>query len=266
VQRKNHAASTDMIVGILQARTSSSRLPGKVLMPLLGQPMLARQIERLQRAQRLDRLIVATTSEPADDAIVALSEQLGIESFRGSVEDVLDRFFRAASSYAPSHVVRLTADCPLADWELIDRLVESALAGGFDYASTALRPTWPDGLDAEIMTFAALETAWREARSPVEREHVTQFIVQHSERFTQGSLESEADLSAMRWTVDEPRDYEFVSRVYEALYPANPAFATDDIMQLLREKPEFLEINGGIERNEGLRLSIEKYMKESSSE
>jgi spore coat polysaccharide biosynthesis protein SpsF len=255
-----------MIVGIVQARMSSTRLPGKVLMPLVGRPMLARQIERLRRAQRIDPLIVATTVDPADEAIATLSSELSVESHRGSSEDVLDRYFKAALPHAPSHVVRLTADCPLTDWKLIDRTVDFALAGSFDYASNALRPTWPDGLDVEVMTFAALETAWREAADPVEREHVTPFLVRHPERFRLGSLEAEVDLSAMRWTVDEPRDFEFVSRIYEALYPVNPAFTTDDILAFLRQKPELLQINSGIERNEGLRLSIEKYMKGSSGE
>ncbi len=129
-----------------------------------------------------------------------------------------------AAPHRPSHVVRLTADCPLVDWNLIDRTVELVAAGDLDYASTALRPSWPDGLDVEVMTFAALETAWREATSPVDREHVTQFIVERPDRFRQGSIDSPVDLSAMRWTVDEPRDFDFVSRVYEALYPTKPAF------------------------------------------
>jgi spore coat polysaccharide biosynthesis protein SpsF len=133
--------------------------------------------------------------------------------------------------------------------------VEFSLAGGFDYASNTLRPTWPDGLDAEVMTLQALETAWREARDSAEREHVTQFLARRPERFRQGSLEQENDLSGMRWTVDEPRDYEFVRQVYEALYPTNPAFTTDDILQLLRRAPELMQINSGIERNHGLQSS-----------
>jgi spore coat polysaccharide biosynthesis protein SpsF len=140
------------------------------------------------------------------------------------------------------------------------------VSGGFDYASNTLRPTWPDGLDVEVMTFGALETAWRDTASPVDREHVTQFIIKHPERFLHGSLENDADLSATRWTVDEPRDYEFVTRVYEFLYPANPAFATTDVLALLQKRPELMELNRGIERNEGLRLSIEKYMRESLGE
>jgi spore coat polysaccharide biosynthesis protein SpsF len=236
------------------------------MLPILGKPMLARQVERVRRASSIDRLIVATTIDPSDEAIVKLGRELSIPVFRGALKDVLDRFYRAALPHQPSLVVRLTADCPLVDWTLIDRTVELAMSGGLDYASTALQPTWPDGLDVEVMTFDALQAAWREADSPVEREHVTPFIVRRPERFRQGSVDSATDLSAMRWTVDEPRDFEFVSRVYEALYPSNSAFTTEDILALLRQRPELLEINQGIQRNEGLRRSIEKFMKESSGE
>ena len=255
-----------MILGIVQARMSSTRLPGKVLLPLAGEPMLARQVERIRRARSLDELIIATTTDRADDAVASVTAKLGVPGYRGSVADVLDRFYRAAAPRRPSHVVRLTADCPLTDWDLIDRTVELATGGHVDYASTALRPTWPDGLDVEVMTFAALEAAWREASSSVDREHVTQFIVKRPERFRQVSVDSPVDLSAMRWTVDEPRDFEFVSRVYEMLYPSNPAFATEDVLALLRHKPELLAINQGIERNEGLRRSIEQFIREFSSE
>jgi spore coat polysaccharide biosynthesis protein SpsF len=253
-----------MILAIVQARMSSTRLPGKVLLPLLGEPMLARQVERLRRAQSIDQLLIATTADPWDDLIASVAAELSVESSRGSVDDVLDRFYQAAVPHRPSHIVRLTADCPLADWSLVDRAVQIAVGENYHYVSTALHETWPDGLDAEVMTFAALETAWREARSPVEREHVTPYIVNRAERFRQSSVDSPVDLSAMRWTVDEPRDFAFVSAIYEALYPANPAFTTEDVLILLRERPELMEINRGIERNEGLRRSVEKHSPEAS--
>lgn len=248
-----------MILGVLQARTSSSRLPGKVLLPLLGVPMLSRQVERVTRAANIDRLIVATSVDPADDAIAAVAVEAGLGCFRGSLEDVLNRYYQAARPHRPSHVVRLTADCPLADWQLIDRAVGFAVEGGYDYASNTLKPTWPDGLDVEVMTFAALESAWREARQPPEREHVTLYVYSHPERFRLGSLDSEIDISAMRWTVDEPADFEFVRRVYEALYPGNPAFTTRDILRLLLNKPELMQINQGFGCNEGLQCSIKRY-------
>lgn len=244
-----------MILAVLQARVSSTRLPGKVLLPILGAPMLARQIERVRRSRRIDRLVVATGDGAEDDAVAGLCEGIGVECFRGSLHDVLDRFYRAAAPHRPRHVVRLTGDCPLADWTVIDRAVDFHLEGGYDYASNALEPSWPDGLDVEVVRFEALETAWREARLPSEREHVLPFVHRRPERFRLGSLRDATDLSGLRWTVDEPADLAFVSRVYEALYPADPAFGTEDVLRLLRERPEISALNRGFERNEGMRKS-----------
>jgi spore coat polysaccharide biosynthesis protein SpsF len=223
-----------VILAILQARMSSRRLPGKVLLPLAGRPMLARQIERVRRSQLLTRLLVATSKEPADEAIIALASTLGVDCYAGSLEDVLDRFYGAAAGYQPSHIVRLTGDCPLTDWQLIDGVVRLGLEGGYDYASNVLRRTWPDGLDVEIMTFAALELAWREATDPRCREHVTPFFYEQPHRFRLGGLQQNVDLSSLRWTVDERADYDFASRVYAALYPTKPDFTTADILAYLQ--------------------------------
>jgi spore coat polysaccharide biosynthesis protein SpsF len=242
-----------MILGILQARTSSSRLPRKVMLPLAGAPMLQRQIERLQRAKSIDRLIVATSDRPEDGCVAQLADAAGAESFRGSLDDVLDRYYRAAEPHRPDHVVRVTGDCPLADWTVIDGCVDFAVNGGFDYASNGFKPTWPDGLDVEVLTFSALETAWREAKEPMLREHVTMFLYRHPERFRLGSFENDVDLSGMRWTVDHPGDYEFVRAVYDRLYPSNPAFTSADILALLALEPTLADLNAGIERNEMLR-------------
>lgn len=228
--------------------------------------MFARQIERLQRARKLDHLLIATTTDECDDSIAQLGEKLSIPVYRGSCDDVLDRYYQAARTLSPSHVVRLTADCPLCDCELIDALVGFGLERDCDYASNTLRPTWPDGLDAEMIRFASLEEAWREAVSPVEREHVTPFIIARPERFSQAGLENDVDLSRLRWTVDEPRDYAFVAEVYDALYPANPDFTSADILQLLKERPELAQINDGIERNEGLRRSLEGLARQDAGE
>lgn len=242
-----------MILGILQARTSSSRLPRKVMLPLAGAPMLARQIERLKRAKLIDGLVLATSDRPEDDCVAELAEEAGIASHRGSLDHVLDRFYTAAAPYRPEWIVRVTGDCPLADWDVIDRCIRFAIGGEYDYASNSLRPTWPDGLDVEVCTFAALETAWREADNSLQTEHVMPFITGQPERFRLGSFENEVDLSAFRWTVDELRDYEFVCRVYDRLYSANPAFTTADVLALLTAEPELIQLNLGIERNEGLR-------------
>jgi spore coat polysaccharide biosynthesis protein SpsF len=250
-----------MILAILQARFSSTRLPGKVLKPILGRPMLARHIERLRRCRKIDGLMVATSVDPSDDAIEALCGELDIPCFRGSLPDVLDRYYRAAmaSEIEPEHIVRVTGDCPLADPELIDRVIEFHLDGGYDYSCNARDPfTFPDGLDVEVFRAACLERAWREATLPSQREHVTPFVYQHPEWFKIGDFKNTTDLSHLRWTVDEPADFELVRRIYEALYPANPAFTTPDILDYLEVHPELKTLNVGHQRNEGFQKSLEK--------
>jgi spore coat polysaccharide biosynthesis protein SpsF len=249
-----------MVLAILQARVTSSRLPGKVLKPLLGAPMLLRQIERLQKAQKIDRLLVATSNEPSDDMIEKLCGENGIGCHRGSLNDVLDRFYQAARVFNPEHVVRLTADCPLIDPVLIDDVIGFYLEGGFDYASNAIEPTFPDGLDVEIFRFSCLKQAWRDAALPSQREHVTPFIHQQPLRFKIGHYKSPSDLSHLRWTVDEPKDFELVTMIYEALYPRNPDFSTQDVLSLLDQRPELANWNTTHQRNEGYQKSLKADM------
>jgi spore coat polysaccharide biosynthesis protein SpsF len=246
-----------MILAILQARVSSSRLPGKVLKPILGMPMLLRQTERLQRVRKIDRLLVATSTESSDDAIQVLCDEHGIACVRGRLNDVLDRFYQASQAFRPDHIVRLTADCPLTDPVLIDEVIDFYLKGNFDYASNSVKATYPDGLDMEIFRFSCLESAWREADMPSQREHVTSFIYQHPQRFNLGQYESDVDLSHLRWTVDEPKDFELVSMIYEALYQENPNFSTQDILRLLDLHPEWAHWNTQHQRNEGYKKSLE---------
>lgn len=255
---------TNTTIAILQARTSSTRLPGKVLKPILGRPMLERQLERLGRCRRIDKLVVATSSDESDNAIEALCSGLGIDSFRGSLNDVLDRFYRAALQYRPKFVVRLTGDCPLADPLLIDALVDFFLKGNYDYASNALQPTFPDGLDAEIMRFRCLRAAWKEAALPSQREHVTPFIYNHPERFHIGSYTNAVDYSKLRWTVDEPEDFQMVTRIYEALYPKNKAFGSAEILALLEKSPGLAK-NAGFIRNAGYLASLKNDQKLSGT-
>jgi spore coat polysaccharide biosynthesis protein SpsF len=245
-----------MIGAILQARTSSRRLPGKVLKPILGRPMLERQVERLRRARRIDRLVVATSNNVADDAIASLCSSIGVECFRGSLEDVLDRFYHAAHRLAVRAVVRLTGDCPLADPAVIDQLIDLHATGGYDYTSNTLTRTYPDGLDAEIMDLHCLESAWREAELTSEREHVTPFIYHHPERFRLGNLAQPTDLSHLRWVVDEPADLTFISAVYAALYPDKSAFQTADIVALLAQRPDIAAMMSRAPTNEGYHRSL----------
>lgn len=245
-----------LILGILQARVSSTRLPGKVVREILGAPMLARQLERVLRSRAMDRLVVATSVDQTDDIIERLCSGRGVPCFRGSLEDVLDRFYRAARPYNPDHVVRLTGDCPLADPELIDRVIHFHTRGGYDYTSNTVVPTFPDGLDVEVVRFSCLVRAWEEADLPSQREHVTLFMYNNPERFKIGSFRGGSDLSRMRWTVDEPRDLEFVTKIYEALYPENPEFTTGDILAFLGKNRELLNLNSMYDRNEGLLKSL----------
>jgi spore coat polysaccharide biosynthesis protein SpsF len=218
--------------------------------------MLLRQIERLQRSKMIDMLLVATSSDRTDDALEKLCREHEIRCFRGSLDDVLDRFYRAAEPFKPDHVVRLTGDCPLADPLLIDQVISFHLEGGYDYTSNALEPSYPDGLDAEVFRFACLARAWKDAVLPSQREHVTPFIHQQPERFKIGSVKNSLDLSSLRWTVDEPLDFELVTRIYETLYPHDPAFTTADILALLERAPELKTLNTRYERNEGYHKSL----------
>lgn len=245
-----------VILAVLQARVSSSRLPGKVLKPILGTPMILRQIERIRRARRIDRLVLATSVDPSDDVLCEIVTKAGIEVSRGSLDDVLDRFIEAAKPHHPDWIVRLTGDCPLADPEIIDRVIDETVAAGADYGANALEPTFPDGLDVEVVRYGVLAEVARGLCSTAEREHVTLAIHRHPEKFMIHSVKNDRDQSALRWTVDEPRDLALIERIYQELYPVNAAFTTADILALLGRKPELVEMNAEITRNEGLAKSL----------
>jgi spore coat polysaccharide biosynthesis protein SpsF len=235
-----------MILAILQARCSSSRLPGKVLMPLAGAPMIVRQIERVSRAARIDRLVVATSDDASDDELARVVAAAGAQVHRGPLDDVLARFAGALAAFGPAtHVVRLTGDCPLADPAVIDAVIARVVGEGADYGSnTPAHRTYPKGLDVECMTADALRAAATRAASPEEREHVTWALHRQPELYRQTFLSQGADEGGARWTVDYPHDYAFVAAVYDALYPVNPAFTSDDVRRLLRERPELANFGG----------------------
>lgn len=222
---------------------SSTRLPGKVLKPILGRPMLEFQIERVFRSRKIDRIVVATSTNDEDRAIVNLCNHLGVDYYCGSLENILDRFYRAARQFRADHIVRITGDCPLIDPEFVDILISFYMTAGCDYASNCRPPSLPDGLDAEIFSFETLEQAWRESTEPLEKEHVVAFILKHPERFSISNYEYEEDLSHLRWTVDEPEDFEMIRKIYEALYPKDAAFGTRDILTFLNEHPALVSMN-----------------------
>ena len=229
-------------VGIIQARMGSTRLPGKVLMDLAGQPMLARVVERTVRAKRLDDVVVATTTSARDYRIENLCRARGWPCFRGSEDDVLDRYHTAARAHRAETIVRVTSDCPLIDPGIIDEAVRIFSEGRWDYVSNTLEPRrFPRGLEVEVLSFGVLEQAWKEDSSPVSREHVTPYVYRHPERFRLCSLPHASDHSEMRWTVDEPEDLEFVRRIYGHF--GHDRFDWKDVLQLLDEHPEWAEIN-----------------------
>lgn len=213
---------------------TSTRLPGKVMAPVLGEPMISRQIERLRRARLIDELVVATSTEPSDDPLAAHCEGLGVAVFRGPLEDVLGRFCGALEAHPQAKtIVRLTADCPLADWTVIDEVIAHHHASGADYtANTPAARTFPHGLDTEVVRARALLEAGREARDPYEREHVTPFVNRRPERYQLASVSRLPSLAHLRWTVDVPGDLDFVRGVYEALYPGDPAFGSGAVVGL----------------------------------
>ena len=243
-----------MVLAILQARCSSHRLPNKVLQPLLGRAMVLREMERLTHSRYIDQLVLATSTDVSDDPLCALAEETGVNIYRGSLDDVLDRYYACAKEYGAEHIVRVTGDCPLIDWRVSDDVIARHLTEKNDYTRTTER--FPDGLDTEIMTFAALEQAHREARLTSEREHVTLYFRNHPERFRIGSVDCAEDYGDLRWTVDEPCDFSFVEAVYEKLYAKNNDFSMQDILSLLKEQPDLRALNQGVVRNEGLLKSL----------
>jgi len=242
-------------LAIIQARMGSSRLLNKVLMELKGKTVLERVVERVLQSQYIDDVIVATTIEKQDLAIVKLCADKDIRVFCGSETDVLDRYYQCAKLLSPDHVVRITADCPMIDVDVMDLVISTHLNNASDYSSNTLEPTYPDGLDTEIMKFSVLEEAWQKAKLMSQREHVTQYII-HNDRYSKSSIENDVDYGNERWTLDTDNDYSFIKCVYNELYDINPNFGFGDIISLLNKKPELRMINNDSKRNEGLSKSL----------
>jgi len=240
---------------IIQARMGATRLPNKVLMPLAGKPVLEHVICRCQHAKLVDKVIVATTVEPKDLFVVNFASGLSVSVFCGSVNDVLDRYYQAARLFELQHVVRITADCPMIDPEVIDRVIAEYFDKGADYAANTLEETYPDGEDVEVFSFDVLSRAWKDAKIFSEREHVTPYI-RKSNVFKKINLAHDVDLSRQRWTLDEPRDYQKLAAVFDALYQKDPLFHMDDVLQFLAEHSHIDKLNMDIGRNEGYQKSL----------
>ena len=232
------------VVAIIQARMGSTRLPGKVLKDLGGKTVLSRVINRVRRALLIDELLVATTDQPADDAIADECRNCSVRTTRGAEEDVLDRYVRAAQLSQADTVVRITSDCPLIDPDITDKTIQAFLDQQPDYASNALLRTYPRGLDTEVMTTLALERAWRQATRPYEREHVTPYIYEHADEFKLLSVTGEADYSDHRWTLDTHEDLAFVRAVYARMEGQD--FGWRDVLRLLEREPGLVELNRSV--------------------
>jgi spore coat polysaccharide biosynthesis protein SpsF len=265
-------------IAIIQARMSSSRLPGKVLLDIADQPMLARVVERTRLASTVDQVVVATTTDPADDPLARLCLERGFPCFRGSHFDVLDRLFQAARQFEAGTIVRITADCPLIDPQVIDRTVKAFFGevqacdrvlpfvqseiddrqqhstsehfGPFDFAANRLPPPWgrtyPVGLDTEVCSFQGLETVWGQAAAQHQREHVMPFFYDNMERFRLVLVNHDKDYGALRWTVDTAEDLELVRRIY-AWFPSRSDFTWLEVLELLERHPELAEINAQVQ-------------------
>lgn len=242
------------VVAIVQARMGSTRFPDKVMQPVAGGiPMIELVLRRLARAQRVDRVALATSTNPANARLAAHVRSLGWDVFEGSEHDVLDRYYQAARATGASTVVRITGDCPFVDPEIVDAVLADFARGGADYVSNIDPPTFPDGLDTEVFTFAALERAAHEASRPFDREHVTPFL-RESGLFRARNVTADADWSARRWTVDEPGDLEVVRGVLEALSPRLD-FSWREVGDLQDRRPGLFDANRGLPRNEGAAKS-----------
>jgi glutamate-1-semialdehyde 2,1-aminomutase len=224
------------LMAIVQARTGSTRLPNKVLLPVCGVPMIDLLLDRLSRSRHVDRIVVATTTSPGDDALAEHSSALGYETFRGSENDVLGRFHAAACFYDPANVVRITADNPLTDPAVVDQGVDVFAGAGADYVSNTMPPTFPDGLEVEAFTRSALERAHRDASSAYDREHVTAFL-KNSGRFTTRNVELDENLSSHRWTVDFPGDLIVVDAIFRHFGPRRD-FGWREVLALEASRPE----------------------------
>ncbi|TFF37238.1 cytidylyltransferase domain-containing protein [Mucilaginibacter psychrotolerans] len=238
----------DKIVIVIQARMGSSRLPGKVMLPILGQSLLARMIERLHMVKHPVTLVVATSVNEADDVIAQEAEALGVACYRGSENNLLDRHYQAALLLDATVVLKIPSDCPMIDPAAIDAALEYFFAAGsrFDYISNLHPATWPDGNDVEIMTMQCLTHAHQQATRQLELEHTTPYIWENPEQFRIGNIAWETGLDysmSHRFTIDYQEDYEFIKAVFEALYPSKTEFPCADILNLLEQRPDIMAIN-----------------------
>lgn len=235
------------IVTVIQARISSTRLPGKVLLPILGKPLLSRMVERVMKANLTGTLVVATSTNSEDDQIEELCLRTNLNCYRGHLTDLIDRHYQVARIYNADAIVKIPSDCPLIDHHIIDRVIRYYIDNEeLDYVSNLHPATYPDGNDVEIFSFESLEYAWNNATKNFQREHTTPFIWENNDIFNIGNVEWETGLDmsgSLRFTIDYEEDYIFINKVFDELYTVNPDFGLNDILRLLEQKPQLIEIN-----------------------
>jgi spore coat polysaccharide biosynthesis protein SpsF len=237
-----------IITIVVQARMSSSRLPGKVILPILGEPLLFRMIERLRLIKYPVNIVVATSTHQDDDEIQHFCEVKNIRCYRGDLQDLLDRHYQVGVLTMADAIIKIPSDCPLIDPKIVDKVIHYYLANTteYDYISNLHPATYPDGNDVELMTAHALYTAWQEANRPLELEHTTPYFWENPKKFNITNLRWETGLDysmTHRFTIDYYEDYQFIKRVFEELYPINPAFELEDILKLLQSKPAIYDLN-----------------------
>lgn len=237
------------VVGVVQTRMGSSRLPGKVLMPVMGIPVLEWCMERLLCCKLIQEVVIATTEHPRDEVICDFAKRKGYLYSRGSEEDVLGRYWKAATERGAEAVVRLTSDCPLIDPEITDRVVSRYLESpDSDLTSNVFTRTFPRGFDTEVLSMDCLDRIHKEVREPIYREHVTNYIHDFPEKFRIAEIRNTEDLSCLRLCVDTDDDLALIRKVFEELFPLNPHFGHREIYELFRRKPELQKINAQIQQ------------------
>lgn len=238
------------IVAIIQARMTSTRLPGKVMKKVLNKTLLEHQLERVSRSRLIDEIVVATTINETDDVIVDLCKNLNYSFYRGSENNVLSRYYEAATHSKADVIVRLTSDCPLIDPEVIDQVIElfKKKQDNIDYASNTLSRSYPRGMDTEVMSKEALYKTYVNAQDCSAKEHVTSYIYSNPEEFELANLECVPNLSDHRWTVDTEEDFELIKRMIENLYPVKEEFTLQDCVNLMQEKPHWMLLNSHVEQ------------------
>ena len=237
-------------LAIIQARLSSSRLPGKVLKKVLGKPIILYQLERVLKSKLINKVIIATSIEKSDDDLCKLCLKNNIDFYRGSLNDVLSRFYNTYKQFGPSeNIIRLTGDCPLIDPKIIDKVILKHLNSNFDYTSNTIQPSWPDGFDVEVINSKILEVVNKNAKTPYDREHVTSYIYKNKQTFKLQNISNSRDWSKIRLTLDFKEDFELIKTIISELYPTNANFKTSDIFKFLNKNAELSNLNSKHYRN-----------------